>query len=181
MTIWPTGSIARAASRISRPSWRLRDQALRPDELESWHHIWGILAFQRGDHRTALARFEEGLRACPSSALIRFSIGQEHVLLGEAEPGFREFDRLLFPAVPRAYALTAARYAYLWNETISRAAIRRRFLLVDHTLGITDYYFVYVRGLPFFGQTWAYLAAFAILGKRFERLASTYGLRPKSV
>jgi hypothetical protein len=161
-----------AGERIEAELTELREQPLSPDELESWHHCWGIVAFQRGDHRDALARFEEGLRACPQSALIRFSVGQEHVLLGDAERGFREFDRCLFPSVPRDYALAAARYAYLWDQLDRGWRYVEAFLPYYYKLGVADDNFVYLRGLPFFGQAWAYLAAFAVLGNRLASLSS---------
>jgi hypothetical protein len=34
-------------------------------------------------------------------------------------------------------------------------------------LGIVDDHFLYVRGLPFFGRTWTYLVAFAVMRKDF--------------
>ena len=151
---------------------KLRDKRLGNDELESWHHTWGVGAFQRGDHHTALARFEEGLREFPASGLIRFSVGQEHMLLGNGDRGFREFDQCLFPSVPREHALAAARYAYLWNQLDRGWCYVEAFLPFYYKLGIADSHFVYVRGLPFFEQTWAYLAAFAVLGKRLTSLSS---------
>ncbi|HXA20218.1 MAG TPA: hypothetical protein VN380_24785 [Thermoanaerobaculia bacterium] len=151
---------------------RLRNQRLNNDELESWHHLWGIVAFQRGDHATALSRFEEGAQVCPSSGVIRFSLAQERLFLNDRERAFLDFDELLFPGVPRDYALAAARYAYLWDELDRGWRYAYAFLPEYFKLGIADDHFLYVRGLPFFGQTWAYLAAFAILAKRLEELSA---------
>ena len=57
---------------------RYDPEKLDPQQKESFYRYWGIAAFQRCDRPTAYERFKEGSNACPESAEIRFSLGQEH-------------------------------------------------------------------------------------------------------
>ena len=99
----------------------------------------------------------------PDSARISFSLGQEHEFRGETEDAFRQFDRAIFPAIPAAYSLMAARYAYLWDELDRGIEYLRPSFDAYVKLGIGDDHFVFTRGLPFFSQTWGYLACFRYL------------------
>ncbi len=129
-------------------------------EAESWNRFWGIAAFQRGDRKEALIRFEQGRSECPDSAEIAFSLGQEYEFVGDVTKMLQVFDSAMFPKVPAAYALAQSRYAYLWGK-LDRA-LKYTLPLLDayYELKIADDHFVYVRGLPFFGETWSHLAAF---------------------
>lgn len=134
---------------------------LSAKEKESYYHIWGITAFQRGDRPTAFERFKEGLKQCPDSAAIRFSLGQEHEERGEIDEMLACFDGCSFPAVSSHYMLAAARYAYLWGHPANGVAYLKPIFEAYFKLGIADDHFVYVRGLPFFSQTWSYFVTFA--------------------
>ena len=81
--------------------------ALEGAERESWYQLHGIVPFQQGNRPLAFERFQEGVRQCPDSALMRFSLGQEHEFRGETERMFECFDKALFPKVPAQYALAA--------------------------------------------------------------------------
>lgn len=140
---------------------RYKPDKLAPKEKESYYHLWGISAFRRGDRATAFERFKEGRRKCPESAAIRFSLGQEHEARGQIDEMFACFDSCAFPAVSSQFMLAAARYAYLWGRPTKGVAYLKAVAEAYFQLGIADDHFVYVRGLPFFGQTWSYLVAFA--------------------
>lgn len=139
-------------------------------EKESWYHLRGIAAFQQGNHPLAFDRFTEGLNHCPASALIRFSLGQEHGFRNETNRMFEYFDQALFPAIHASYALAEARYAYLRNRTDKGRAYIAPFLPLYLKLKILDPTFLHLRGLPLFEQVWANLAAFSQLDLDFTHL-----------
>lgn len=137
--------------------------ALSAVELESWWHLYGIAAFQTGNDAEALARFKEGHRLFPRSASMAFSLGQQYIRGGEVDLGFRLFALSAFPHVSREFVLAQARYAYLWNRYDEGRTYLAPFFDAYKRLRILDDHFLYVRGLPFFGRSWSYLAAFSIL------------------
>jgi tetratricopeptide (TPR) repeat protein len=141
---------------------------LSDKDKESYFHLWGIAAFRRRDRAEAFRRFREGLEACPDSQSLLFSLGQEHEYRCEIDRMFECFDRCSFPTTPFQFMLAAARYAYLWNRPDKGAAYVEPIAGAYFTLGIADDHYVYVRGLPFFSQTWNYLVAFALLTEDFR-------------
>lgn len=143
---------------------------LEDDERESWYHLWGISAFRRGDRTAALERFSEGHLAFPNSGMIAFSLGQELEHSGEVTRMIELFDRFPFPEIPASYALAQARYAYLWDRPEKALHYTLPILDAYHSLGVVDDNFLYIRGLPFFGQTWSYLGAFLELTNDLPRL-----------
>lgn len=145
---------------------------LSPEELESWWHLFGIVAFQEGRDAEALERFEAAYKWFPGSAQIRFSLGQQYIRAGAIEKGFDLFRTCIFPEVSREYALAQARYAYIWGRYSDGLVFIRPFLEAYKQVKILDDHFLYVRGLPFFGRWWAYLAAFSILSEDFQELES---------
>jgi hypothetical protein len=141
---------------------------LSAKDRESYYHLWGITAFQRQDRAEAFRRFKLGFESCPDSQPLLFSIGQEHEHRREVDRMFECFDRCSFPTCSSAFMLAAARYAYLWNRPNKGTKYIRPIAEAYFKLGIADDHFVYVRGLPFFGQTWTYLVAFAALQGGFS-------------
>jgi hypothetical protein len=137
-------------------------------DRESWFHLWGIAAFQRRDRAMAFRRFKEGLEACPGSENLLFALGQEYEHRGEIDRMFECFDRCSFPNVPAKFMLAAARYAYLWNRPDKGAAYVDPIAETYFKLRVVDDNFLYMRGMPFFSQTWEYLVAFAWLRKDFR-------------
>jgi tetratricopeptide (TPR) repeat protein len=132
-------------------------------ELESWYHIRGIAAFRRGDRPLAMSRFIEAHAAFPNSAMIAFSLGQEYEYVGDVESMFALFDGALFPKLPALHALAQSRYAYLWGDIQRAISYVEPILEVHFQLGNADDTFLWIRRMPFFSQTWAYMAAFAEL------------------
>jgi hypothetical protein len=141
-------------------------------EQESWWHLFGIVAFQDGRDAEALARFEEAYKRFPASAHIRFSLGQQYVRTKAVDKGFELFRTCSFPNLPREHVLAQARYAYLWGRYGDGLTFIRPFFEAYKPIKILDDHFLYVRGLPFFGQWWAYLAAFSILSDDLRELES---------
>lgn len=137
-------------------------------EKESWHHLMGIEAMRRGDSNVALTRFRDAVELFPESQRIRFSLAQEQLNQGDVEQAFRNFDLCSFPSLPAAWALAQARYAYLWNFAERGMNYIRPIFKGYFDLGIADDHFLYVRGLPFFGQTWNYLVCFAWMKHDFS-------------
>ena len=141
---------------------------LSEKDKESWFHLWGITAFQRRDRAEAFQRFKEGLEACPSSQNLLFALGQEYEHRREIESMFECFDKCSFPNVPSQFMLAAARYAYLWSRPDKAAAYVAPVAETYFKLRVADDHFLYVRGMPFFSQTWEYPVAFAWLRKDFR-------------
>jgi tetratricopeptide (TPR) repeat protein len=157
---------------VERVLERLDPSTLSPAELQSWWHAYGVAALQAGREDEALERFQEGYARFPGSAHIRFSLGQQYVRAHEVDRGFALFRTCAFPDVPSAYVLAQARYAYLWDRHADGMSFIRPFFATYRELGILDDHFLFVRGLPFFGRWWAYLAAFAILAGELGELES---------
>ncbi len=152
---------------------KIRQIPLNKKELEAWHHLFGIAAFQRQDHEEAKNRFKTGLQKCPESQQIRFSLGQEFIFLGHPADAFREFDLCSFPQISRDFALAMSRYAYLNSEYERGIKYISPFFKHYLEVKILDDHFLYVRGLPFFGQAWNYLATHCILGNQIPYLKLT--------
>jgi tetratricopeptide (TPR) repeat protein len=132
-------------------------------EKESWHHLFGVAAFQQENYPLAFERFQEGLRQCPESAVLSFALGQEYEFKGDLENMFAYFDRAKFPRISARYALAQARFAYLWNRNSKGLAYVQPLLEVYFRLKILDGTFLHIRGIPFFEETWTYMAAFHFL------------------
>jgi hypothetical protein len=155
---------------LERELERLDQSKLTAAELETWWHLYGITAFQAGRDQEASSRFEDGHRRFPESARIRFSLGQQLVRAGLPDRGFELFRTCVFPAVPAAYVMAQVRYAYLWNRYDDGRAMLRPILDGYKALKILDDHFLFVRGLPFFGTWWSYLAALSVLQHDFTEL-----------
>ena len=151
---------------------KFNQSSLSQAEQESWWHLYGIVAFQDGRDTEALERFKEAYAKFPESAQIRFSLGQQYIRKKDPEKGFELFRSCTFPAIPREYALAEARYAYVFGRYDDGFLFIRPFFDAYKHLKILDDHFLYVRGLPFFGRWWAYLAAFAILSGELSELES---------
>jgi hypothetical protein len=161
---------------------------LNDAEKRTWHYYYGIAAYTRGDREASYRRFKEAARLFPNDEGILFSMGQEHEHRGEKEAMIRCFDRALFPSIPAAQALTAARYAYLWTlpekgltyiEPLFQAYVKLRN--IDET-------FLSLRQYPLFSQVWGYYTAFcwqltdlsrpAGRLKEFEKRLQGYDFKP---
>jgi hypothetical protein len=142
---------------------RLDRNDLSPAELQSWWQHYGIAAFRAGRDAEALARFEQAHALFPQAAMIRFCLGQQYERAGAIDKAFALFDRTHFPQVPAAYALTQARYAYLWDRYEAGRGYLRPIYRAYRELGSLDDTFLYMRGLPFFSEYWECLAAFSLL------------------
>jgi tetratricopeptide (TPR) repeat protein len=137
--------------------------ALSRPEQESWWHLFGIVAFSEGRDAEAFERFKEAHARYPKSAPIRFSLGQQYLRARDVNRAFELFRACRFPDISREFALTQARYAYLWDRYDDGFQFLRPFYDAYRELKILDDHFLYVRGLPFFGQWWSYFAALSIL------------------
>lgn len=158
----------RRANEIESSLQKFVYSTLTEPEKESWHHLMGIEAMRRGDSNLALIRFREAAERFPESQKIRFSLSQEQLNQGDIEQAFRNFDNCSFPRIPATWALAQARYAYLWNFPERGMNYIRPIFGSYFRLGIADDHFLYIRGLPFFGQTWKYLVCFAWMKSDFS-------------
>lgn len=157
-------------SQLESELTKLKLDDLNKKEIESWYHIYGICAFQAGNHLEASKRFKNGLIQCPDSDQIKFSLAQEYIFLGQPEQAFPIFDECVFPRVPREFALAMSRYAYLFSEHERGIKYLEKFFDIYKELRILDDHFLYVRGLPFFSVSWSHLAAHSLLSGNEEKL-----------
>ena len=74
--------------------------------------------------------------------------------------------------VSSKHALVQARYAYLLDRYDEGFLFLRPFFECYRQLGVLDDHFLYMRGLPFFGTFWGYLAAFSMLSRQYAELES---------
>lgn len=143
---------------------------LKGAEKESWFHLHGIVAFQQGNRSLAFDRFKNGLKQCPNSPSLSFSLGQEYEYRADIDNMLAHFDKAKFPNVYAQYALAQARYAYLWNRYDKALSYIEPLVPVYFKLKILDDTFLHIRGIPFFSQTWAYLASFHLLQGHLQEL-----------
>ncbi len=136
---------------------------LNDEDLNRYHHLYGICAFRCSDHEVAKERFKKGLQDCPDSAAITFSLAQEYIFLNQPDKAFPLFDKCVYPNVPSSFILTMSRYAYLHGE--HDRGIDYLIPIFNHydELKILDDTFVKMRELPFFEETWGHLAAHCTL------------------
>jgi hypothetical protein len=149
---------------------KLDRTSLSAPEQESWWHLYGITAFQRGEDAVALQRFQQGYAQFPNAARIRFSLAQQHERLGDIDKAFDLFSTGRFPELQREFVLAQARYAYLWDRYEHGREFVRPFFEAYKELRILDDHFLYVRGVPFFGTAWSYLGAFSLLSGEWDEL-----------
>lgn len=142
---------------------KYKPNKLNTSEKESWYHLYGIIPFRNGDRKLALERFKVGIVECPDSSYLQFSLGQEYEYFKNTEEMIKCFDHTVFPNIPSTYVLAEARYCYLWN--LYDAGLRYVNSLIPFylQLKILDTNFLYMRGMPFFQQTWEYIVAFSKL------------------
>lgn len=143
----------------------IKCETLNPVELESWHHYYGICAFQRDEHEEACRRFASALQVIPESQSIRFSLGQEYMLLNQPKKGFLEFDQCSFPAIDSNFVMVMDNYAYLFNQHTRGAHYINQFLPSYLDIKTLDDHVLYTRNIPFFSSYWLRLAGHCILGK----------------
>ena len=124
------------------------------EEKESWYHLRGITAYQRGDREEAHRRFLIARDHYPRSPMIAFSLGQEEEFVGNLDRAFELFHEVRFPGAPANFVLAAARYAYLWNRLSDGLTFLESIFAAYEKVGILDDHYLYVRGLPFFSSTW---------------------------
>lgn len=132
-------------------------------EKEAWHHCYGMAAFQRYEREVAFQRFFEGLKQCPDSGNIAFSLGQEYEYKGYPDYMIDLFDRAIFPKVSATFSLAEARYAYLWNRPEKALTYIEPIFDAYFQLRILDDTFLIIRGLPMFSETFSCFAACCIL------------------
>lgn len=83
---------------------------------------------------------------------------------------FEQFDRFPFPAIRPVFALVTARYAYLWAKPDRAVRYLEPLLEAYYKIGIADDHFLFMRGFPFFGEAWAYLALNHLLAGQPEKV-----------
>jgi tetratricopeptide (TPR) repeat protein len=142
---------------------KLKTENLNLDEQKTWHHFYGVAAFNRNERNEALRRFQLGLEQFPNDLHLQFSLGQEFEFIGEIEKAFELFKKSSFPNSPSKHTLVKARYAYLWSRYDDGLSFLQPIFETYEKLKIIDDTFLYLRGLPFFSETWGYFVSFCFL------------------
>jgi hypothetical protein len=143
---------------------------LRGKEKETWHLYWGTAAFRKGNRPTAFLRFKEAYAACPDSPQIRFSLAQEYEGQGKPEMMVELFRSCEFPKISSRHSLAVSRYCYLWDRLDDAVHFLHPIFDAYFSLGIADDHLLYVRGLPFFGETWGFYLCYSIITKNFRQI-----------
>ena len=136
---------------------KIKNKSLSDKEKETWYEMYGIEAFRRNDRHEALTRFIDAYAKYPNSPSIAFSLGQEYEYLGNISKMIELFDKVSFPKVSARHVICAARYCYLWDRYDKSIQYLTEFFKYFYDLGVVDDTFLYLRGLPFFGEVWASL------------------------
>ena len=144
---------------------------LSEEELEAWFHLRGIVEFRTGRRDEARTVLEEGVRRFPASSGLQFSLGQEYEHVGRLDDAWACWRKVRLADVGGRTMLAIARYAYLWNRIEEGEQAIQPIFDAYYELGVVDDNFLYLRGLPFFGEAFGYRATFAVLGGRPERAA----------
>ncbi len=147
--------------------------SLEEPEKSSWYYYHGLSAVHAGDRDEAFTRFKAGRKAVGDHPLIVFSLGQEHEYRGETKQAFELFDLARYPKIPSAFALSQARFAYLWEDLDRALDYLLPLLESTYDLKNADDRNCFVNGLPFFADTWTSLAAVHILKKDFSAAGKT--------
>lgn len=147
--------------------------SLEEPELSSWYYYHGLAAVHAANRNEAFSRFQAGRKAVGDHPLITFSLGQEHEFRGETKEAFALFDASRYPKVPAAFALSQARYAYLWDDLNRALDYLLPLLESTYDLKNADDNNCFLNGLPFFADTWTSLTAVHILRKDITAAGKT--------
>lgn len=142
---------------------KYKPNKLNTKEKESWYHLYGIIPFRNGNRKLAFERFKVGVFECPDSSYLQFSLGQEYEYLKNKEEMINCFNNTKFPNIPSSYILAESRYSYLWDLYDYGIKYINQLIPFYLQLKILDSNFLYMRGMPFFQQTWDYIVAFSKL------------------
>jgi tetratricopeptide (TPR) repeat protein len=142
---------------------KLRNENLNTDEQSTWHHMYGVATYNRGDRALAFKRFEEAFEKFPDNPYIQFALGQEYENIGKIEEAIELFKKSSFPKIPSKHTLFKARCAYLWSRYDDGLSFIQPIFEAYEKLKIVDDTFLYLRGLPFFSETWLYFVCFNFL------------------
>lgn len=148
---------------------RLSPKELTESEKERWYHLRGALAFQLGRRDEALKIFYEGTKLFPESDLLQFSLGQEYENLGKIQEMLLCWEKVRLENTGSRFILAMARYLYLWGFPDKAQNKLDSIFKAYAKLKILDDHFLYVRGLPFFGEAFDFRAAFYQLQGNLKR------------
>lgn len=130
-------------------------------EQEEWYVARSAAAFRVGDRVEALRFSEEGVARFPKSSQLQFSLGQEYENVGKINDAVVCFKKIRFPEISAAHLLATARYLYLWDKFSEAQNIIQPIFDKYYELGVADDTFLFIRGLPFFGEAFGFRAAFS--------------------
>jgi len=119
---------------------------------------------------------EERLRPDRLLAQPKQLIGVRRVFSADDErridEAFALFRQNSLPELPCSHLLVQARYAYLWSRYGDAKQFLRPMLDWYRKLRILDDHFLYMRGLPFFGEWWACFAAVCALAGDWDEISA---------
>src|ERR1700737_868758 len=138
-----------------------------PDQ-EAWYHVRGIVEYRLNQRDRAREIFEEAVQQFPNSGWLNYGLGQEYEFQGRIDEMAGCFERVRLADVGGAGVLAIARYCYLWDRLAQAQRAIRPIFDAYHDLKIVDDTFLYLRGLPGFGEAFGYLATLSWLGGQFE-------------
>ena len=147
---------------------KIKEKKLTDEELELWYSTRGTLDFNAGNFKQAKMIFEEGIKHFPESGNLNFNLGSTLENLGQFQSVISHFKKVKTDSIIPQGLLHVAKVFYLWSEYEDGLAIIRSIFTAYYEFGTVDDNFLYMRGFPFYSETFGYLAVFAkLLNKNY--------------
>ncbi len=147
---------------------KMKLNKLNNEEKELWYCVRGSLEFQEGVLHKALEVFKRGIEEFPNSPNINFNIGSNYEQLGAIKEASKHFENALQFPLGSQKLLHISRIGYLWDFYDLGLTALEPIFRHYYELGIADDNFLYMRGLPFYGETFPYKAVLAKLSSNFK-------------
>jgi tetratricopeptide (TPR) repeat protein len=143
---------------------------LQPDNLsaedkENWYFYRGVCEMKLGNRDKAFEIFEIGLKKCPHSQNILFSLGQEYANRSDKENAIRCFSQVKYSHQTSTFFYRIIQYLYLWGNYTDGIKMTQPILEAIFELGIIDDTFLHIRELPFFKHIYPVKIVFSYLSE----------------
>jgi hypothetical protein len=147
---------------------KLNKKKLNKIELKSWYEVRGTMEFQEENNELAEDIFLRGLDLFPESPTLHFNVGSAIERLGKIDSAMDHFKFITLANTSSAVVLYIARICYLWDYPKEGENFMQSIFERYYDLGNIDDHYLYMRGLPFYGDSFGYLATFAKMENKNE-------------
>jgi len=144
----------------------IKEEDLKPIELESSLDMKGVLEARFGDINKAIKIYKEACEKIPDSLDLNYKLALLLEKNGEMDTAFKYFSKVASDGELNVYiTLTIVRLYYLWGYYTEGLELIQSILKDYYEMGIIDDHLVSQRGYPFYAEIFANLAVFAKLTK----------------